>query len=231
MMVRQHRDSVSSAYQSPPLSATGHRSMGSTDMHLPSAHSSTMYSQQGSGIPGAHGTTLPPFSSLESMGPPRSQPSNVSSMRFHPADRQRANGPEAASGSKRPFPPSSTVTSADSTDAEEDDGELPASGLVAPWEVLRGLADVAIERAAQVKRQSCVDHVVALRLSFQENGEGSEPMSRPRTSSPEPRHRPAKRRKVQHKQPGFTILPDGMWRKHLLSYLRVLTRLNTCSRD
>ena len=34
---------------------------------------------------------------------------------------------------------------------EEDDGELPASGLVAPWEVLRGLADVAIERAAQVR--------------------------------------------------------------------------------
>lgn len=74
------------------------------------------------------------------MGPPRSHPTNVSSMRYHPA----------ASNSKRAAP-SSNVTSADSTDAEEDDGELPASGLVAPWEVLRGLADVAIERAAQVR--------------------------------------------------------------------------------
>ena len=87
------------------------------------------------------------------MVPPRGQPSNFSSMRYHPGDQrqQRPNGPETASGSKRAAPTSSAVTSADSTDAEEDDGELPASGLVAPWEVLRGLADVAIERAAQVR--------------------------------------------------------------------------------
>lgn len=46
----------------------------------------------------------------------------------------------------------SNVPSADSSDVEEEDnGELPASGLVAPWEVLRGLADVAIERATKVK--------------------------------------------------------------------------------
>lgn len=44
----------------------------------------------------------------------------------------------------------SNVPSADSSDVEEDNGELPASGLVAPWEVLRGLADVAIERATKV---------------------------------------------------------------------------------
>jgi hypothetical protein len=54
-------------------------------------------------------------------------------------------------GAKRTFPPSSNVTSADSSELEdEDNGDLPASGLVAPWEVLRGLADVAIERAAKV---------------------------------------------------------------------------------
>lgn len=156
MMVR-HRDSIPNAYQSPPLSAPGHRGMNSANVHSRSAHSSAMYSQQGQGqgLVGAHGTTLPPFSSLESMGPPRSQPSNVSSMRFQQAEhRQRLNGPETATGSKRSFPTSSTVTSADSTDVEEDDGELPAPGLVAPWEVLRGLADVAIERAAQVRRQS-----------------------------------------------------------------------------
>lgn len=55
-------------------------------------------------------------------------------------------------GTKR-HAPSSNVTSANSSDLDdEENGELPASGLVAPWEVLRGLADVAIERAAKVSR-------------------------------------------------------------------------------
>lgn len=53
-------------------------------------------------------------------------------------------------GVKRPAP-SSNVTSTESSDIDDDEnGELPDSGLVAPWEVLRGLADVAIERAAKV---------------------------------------------------------------------------------
>lgn len=57
------------------------------------------------------------------------------------------------SGSKRQA--SSNVTSANSSDLDdEENGELPASGLVAPWEVLRGLADVAIERAAKVSVSS-----------------------------------------------------------------------------
>lgn len=56
--------------------------------------------------------------------------------------------------SKRTLPPSD-LTSGDSSEIDdEDDGELPASGLVAPWEVLRGLADVAIERAAKVSPRS-----------------------------------------------------------------------------
>jgi hypothetical protein len=83
---------------------------------------------------------------------------------------------------KRPLP-ASNVTSADSTDVdEEDNGELPASGLVAPWEVLRGLADVAVEQASK------------------ENGDESQPQSRTRTPDGESRRaRPTKRRKVQHK--------------------------------
>ena len=103
--------------------------------------------------PGAHGgPSLPPFSSIESMGPPRSQPTNVSSMRYNAADngRQQGRPHEVGSGTKRGLPPPSAANSADSSDAEEEGGELPASGLVAPWEVLRGLADVAIERAAKV---------------------------------------------------------------------------------
>lgn len=43
------------------------------------------------------------------------------------------------------------MTSADSSDLDDDDGgDIPAHGLVAPWEVLRGLADVATERHAKV---------------------------------------------------------------------------------
>jgi hypothetical protein len=82
-----------------------------------------------------------------------SQHSNVSSVRYQSSDSgyQRSSGKNSVPGSKRHAPPSSNVTSADSSDIDDDDGgELPASGLVAPWEVLRGLADVAIEREAKV---------------------------------------------------------------------------------
>ena len=71
-------------------------------------------------------------------------------MRYNASDSRARPQEGTSAGTKRGAPPSSTVTSADSSEAEEDGGELPASGLVAPWEVLRGLADVAIERAAKV---------------------------------------------------------------------------------
>lgn len=72
----------------------------------------------------------------------------MSSVRYN---SHRDSGLSSASGSKRTAPPSSNVTSADTTDNEDDDtGELPASGLVAPWEVLRNLANVAIQREAKV---------------------------------------------------------------------------------
>jgi len=101
-----------------------------------------------------HGATqshiLPPFSSISAMGPPAQQ-GNISSLRYQTADSSRSLSRNVSSGSKRQAPSSSNVTSADSSDLDdEDNGELPASGLVAPWEVLRGLADVAIERAAKV---------------------------------------------------------------------------------
>jgi hypothetical protein len=93
---------------------------------------------------------LPPFSSISTMGPP-SQQGNISSLRYQAVENSRPLSRNVQSGSKRQAPSSSNVTSADSSDLdEEDNGELPASGLVAPWEVLRGLADVAIERAAKV---------------------------------------------------------------------------------
>ncbi|TFK30814.1 hypothetical protein FA15DRAFT_662869 [Coprinopsis marcescibilis] len=136
-------------------------------------------------------TTLPPFSSIQS-GISQQQPSGngAPSSRLKHHDHQHIH--RYASGSKRQVPTSSTVTSADSSDVEDDDnGELPASGLVAPWEVLRGLADVAVQRAAK------------------ENGD--EPPSRTRTPSPD-RSRPLKRRKTHHSQPP-TSYPDVITRK------------------
>ncbi|OCH94694.1 hypothetical protein OBBRIDRAFT_816998 [Obba rivulosa] len=185
---RPARDHMSGAYRDHSMGA--HPSQGSP--------SNAMY-PPGTSHTHLHGTTLPPFSSIESMGPPRAQHSNVSSLRYHsnehaqPSRQSQAavNGPGAASGSKRAAPLSSTVTSAESSDVEDEGGELPASGLVAPWEVLRGLADVAIERAAK------------------EHGESSQPQSRARTTSPDPRQpRPVKRRKVFHKPPPPAVFQD-----------------------
>lgn len=99
----------------------------------------------------------------------------------------RPLAPPAQAGTKRP----SHAVSTDSSDAEDDAGdELPASGLVAPWEVLRGLADVAIERAAI------------------ENGDASDPQNQTKDGEGS---RPAKKRKLKHKQ-GPTF-PDVVTKK------------------
>ncbi|KAF5323314.1 hypothetical protein D9611_005748 [Ephemerocybe angulata] len=130
--------------------------------------------------------TLPPFSSIQStMGPPTTQP--VSAARYQPHDAsQRSANRYPSTAQKRQAPASSNVTSADSSDVEDDDtGELPPGGLVAPWEVLRGLADVAAQRASK------------------DNGDSSEPQSRTRSPSPDRRARPSKRRKTGHLTPTF----------------------------
>jgi len=102
--------------------------------------------------------TLPPLSSIDHIGP-RPQPDNLSSVRHQHTDsghsRHFDKQPSVLGGSgatKRPFP-ISTATSADSEDEDDDGGGLPASGLVAPWEVLRGLADVAVQRAAKASQR------------------------------------------------------------------------------
>ncbi|KAF7339616.1 Fungal-trans domain-containing protein [Mycena sanguinolenta] len=102
------------------------------------------------------GPVLPPFSSIQTMGPPSAQQANVSSIRYdngHPQSRQHSqtSGKRHASGS-------ANVTSADSSDIDEDEGDLPDGGLVAPLEVLRGLADVATERAAKLDSSSRFYH-------------------------------------------------------------------------
>lgn len=84
---------------------------------------------------------LPPFSSLPSGAAQGNNRHNV---------QHRESVMSSTSGSKRTAP-SSNVTSTHSSDIDDEhDGELPASGLVAPWEVLRNLANVAIQREARV---------------------------------------------------------------------------------
>ncbi|KAH7885934.1 hypothetical protein F5I97DRAFT_1927803 [Phlebopus sp. FC_14] len=162
---------------------------------LPPSYSTNVPAQQYGFTSTSSGAVLPPFSTISAMGPGNAQ-GHVSTR--YPVDgSQRSHGNRNYDGtipsaSKRTLPPSSNVTSADSTDVEdEDNGELPASGLVAPWEVLRGLADVAIERAAK------------------ESGEASsEPQSRPRTPSPERQSRPSKKRKIRHRITRGMVFPD-----------------------
>ncbi|KAJ7275211.1 hypothetical protein B0H12DRAFT_1086259 [Mycena haematopus] len=142
------------------------------------------------------GPVLPPFSSIQTMGPPSAQQANVSSIRYdngHPQSRQHSQP-----GGKRHASGSANVTSADSSDIDEEEGELPDSGLVAPLEVLRGLADVATERAAR------------------ENGDSSGPQSRGRTPSPDRQSRAAKRRKIRHRGRPTLIFPDVVT-KNILS--------------
>jgi len=103
------------------------------------------------GLSSSQGPTLPPFSSIQTMAP-LSQPNTLPSVRYQSGNQNFSKLPNkyaTSTATKRQA--SSNVPSADSSDIDEDDnGELPASGLVAPWEVLRGLADVAIERATKV---------------------------------------------------------------------------------
>lgn len=153
IMGSSQRPPNDSAYRSPPQSASG-----SQALHHALPPPGSGYPQ---GFPGVQGPTLPPISSLQSMGglgPP--------GVRFHPQDHiqqqqqqqqlhSHPHAPGVSSSLKRPIS-ISAVTSADSSDVdEEDDGELPREGMVAPWEVLRGLADVAIERAKKVRGSAC----------------------------------------------------------------------------
>ncbi|KAF5384822.1 hypothetical protein D9615_001376 [Tricholomella constricta] len=189
---RQTRPSIpNSAYQASSMPPPGQPSPAG-DFNPPPSNSSYVNNQGAQGYnhgSSPQGPVLPPFSSISTMGPPSAQ-SNVSSLRYQAPDstHPRSMSRDQLSGAKRQ---SSNVTSANSSDLDdEDNGELPASGLVAPWEVLRGLADVAIERAAK------------------ENGDSSGPHSRARTPSPDRQARPSKRRKIRHRMNRHLTFPD-----------------------
>lgn len=179
------------AFASPAVSGTGApRTPSNVQQPLsqPSQYHPVGPSYNTGGTPAP---TLPPISSMPTMGGP-SQP--ISSIRYGDGRSQtrQIHGSHLLSNLKRPGLPSSNLASADSTDAEDDEnGDLPASGLVAPWEVLRGLANVAVEQAAK------------------EGNTSSEPVSRARTPEPDPRQsRPVKRRKTYHKVQRTPTFPD-----------------------
>ncbi|KII93761.1 hypothetical protein PLICRDRAFT_171474 [Plicaturopsis crispa FD-325 SS-3] len=205
---RQHRASISSSsYRSPTLSAHGQMPSGPDQYHppqLPPSYANyNAPSQGGSQTYNSQGQILPPFSSIQSGSASGTQSGNMSSVRFNPpegaqAQRQTSRhiNTQHISSGKRPA--SSAVASADSSDLDdEENGELPASGLVAPWEVLRGLAD---------------EHDV------------SEPPSR--APSPGRQSRPAKRRKTRHKINRTLTFPDVVTKNILTEHeVRELFRI------
>jgi hypothetical protein len=142
---QQHRGSISHSNMMSPTQVSASTSQYHPPQLPPSYNNFTsstpMYNSGGN----SQGPVLPPFSSLQSGS---AHQGNMSSIRYNSHGDSTLS---SASGSKRTAPPSSNVTSANSSDNEEDDnGGLPASGLVAPWEVLRNLANVAIQREAKV---------------------------------------------------------------------------------
>ena len=127
-------------YQSPPMIHST-QSAPSEDPQLSPAYGNIPPGGQNFNIH-PHPQPSPPFSSIQTMGPPVPQ-----RYQFFDPNSQKVLGKYPPLGSKR-HGPSSNVTSADSSDLDdEENGELPAQGLLAPWEVLRCLADVATERA------------------------------------------------------------------------------------
>lgn len=159
----------------------GHRgSMHSVDYSQPSDIQSSGSSHSGQQAP-----LLPPFSSLQAAPRHHSSDPNKEMPRF-------LNAPPP--GSKRAAAPSNNP-SAHSSDVEEDGEGLPSSGLVAPWEVLRGLADVAVEQAAR------------------ENGDSSEPASR----APSPGRHRTKRRKTNHGKNARSVFFPDVVTKEIIS--------------
>jgi hypothetical protein len=144
-----------SSHVMPPPPASGsyssHASLSSilspapNDSGYRDAQSSTQIQQQQGMVhpqtyAGANGQPL-----MGAFGPGHHQPPR------YDGQPQHAHAPAASSSLKRPgvsvTTSNSNSASADSSDNErEDDGELPTEGMVRPWEVLRSLADVAVQQ-------------------------------------------------------------------------------------
>lgn len=158
---RQAQRPTTAPYRSPSI-GSGSGARLSADIHPPHLPPPNGAYPTPTGMmypPGVQGPMLPPISTFQDIGR-QSSAANVSSVRYHSGDtspRQHAAKAGSMHNSGRRSPKrkaagSSNVTSTNTSDYEdEDNGELPSKGLVAPWEVLRGLAEVAAERAAHVR--------------------------------------------------------------------------------
>ena len=155
-----NRPTLGMPYRSPQNAGqSGQRHEGS---HLPPPNG--QYSQNSIYQGPNQGTTLPPISSFPDINSRQLAQSNVSSVRYQSGDAvpgsPRQHTSKAAgyrSPKRKAITASSNNTSSNNTEDEEDDnGELPSRGLLAPWEVLRGLAEVAAERSARVSSKSFI---------------------------------------------------------------------------
>ncbi|KAH8835706.1 hypothetical protein DL96DRAFT_1575298 [Flagelloscypha sp. PMI_526] len=151
------------SYSAHGVSAAPSSDFNSTTQGTGYSQSSQHFSP-GHSLSTSHQTQLPPLASLPGMGGLSQSGSRIP---FHHST--------SYAGTKRSAGVSK-VTSPNSSDLEDEDGgDLPARGLVAPLRVLQGLADVAVER--------------------EKNGDlPSEAPSR--TTSPNPTERPTKRRRL-----------------------------------
>jgi hypothetical protein len=139
------------SYSAHGVSAAPSSDFNSTTQGTGYSQSSQHFSP-GHSLSTSHQTQLPPLASLPGMG--------GLSQRYYSQLTTRIHDPQFDfSGSRIPFHHStsyagtkrsagvSKVTSPNSSDLEDEDGgDLPARGLVAPLRVLQGLADVAVER-------------------------------------------------------------------------------------
>ena len=117
------------------------------DMQASLEYANNQPSSQHYGIHGQFNRN-PVSSLIPNMGPSLSQVHDTSSMHYQQVDT-RCSG-LTKQGSKRHTFTSNAISAYASDPDNDDGGELPSSGLIAPLEVLRTLADMAMEQAAKV---------------------------------------------------------------------------------
>jgi hypothetical protein len=185
---RQARDSMTPSYHGAVASSSQLSSQ--TNPNQDTRYAISNQSASGS----SHQQALPPFSAI---GAYPAHQSSASSARYFPDHGPSQRRPirhqdyNPSSSSRRSVRSSSNIGSQDSSDYDDSDG-LPATGLIAPWETLRGIA----ERVDQVCLVSNYCVPIVLRKAYlQDVGESGESHGRTRSPSPARAH---KKRKTRH---------------------------------
>jgi hypothetical protein len=201
----------SSSHSIASLLSSGHRPDVYRTPVAVQAQSNAHISPSSSGYP--HGDQnssgsnhLPPISAFPQQGQPVTQ--------HHHQQGAHSHAPGVSSSLKRPGLIVSTTTSGSSSDVEDDDGELTQRGMVAPFEVLRSLADVAVRQDKIVRGHQSVPIRSHRTHTPQEKITDSAPPSRARTPPVSGKQgRPAKRRKLAQPIARAPSFPDGRFSK------------------